>query len=429
MSDPAIEVHGLGKQYRIGESQAGYRTLRDTLVDGLRAPFRRMSKMVRGEAYAGTELHSSIWALKDIFLCVEQGEVLGIIGRNGAGKTTLLKILSRITEPSEGYADIRGRVGSLLEVGVGFHPELTGRENVYLNGAILGMKKGEIESKYGDIVEFAEVEKFIDTPMKHYSSGMQVRLAFAIAAHLEPEILLVDEVLAVGDIEFQKKCMGRMGSISREGRTVLFVSHNLTAIKDLCPRTILLDEGCIVKEGPSFEVVQEYVLGIQSQMAEAELRDESLRRIGWGWSEKSLFRWHYIAVIDSSGSRNSNIRFGESFEIIVKGEAFADIEDLRAGIGIETVDGSKILNSYQTDGGLSSAVRKGPVGMRCSIDPNILSPGLYEISLGARGTGVSEWIPNALVLNILPVSMDDEEAAKPDVFGLVWLPFRWEWES
>ena len=227
MSDIVIRVDSLSKQYRIGGKQEGYRTLRDTLTETFVSPFRRARKLLRGHAYGAAELDEIIWALRDISFEVKRGEVVGIIGRNGAGKTTLLKILSRITEPTEGYAEIHGRVGSLLEVGTGFHPELTGRENIYLNGAILGMKKAEIERKFDEIVDFAEIEKFIDTPVKHYSSGMYVRLAFAVAAHMEPEILLVDEVLAVGDAAFQKKCLGKMGEVAEGGRTVLFVSHNM----------------------------------------------------------------------------------------------------------------------------------------------------------------------------------------------------------
>ncbi len=244
MTDIAIRVEGLSKRYRIGELQR-YKTLRDTLTDALYAPFRRLKKIseltFHDSKTGNPQSDSFIWALKDVCFEVTRGEVVGIIGRNGAGKSTLLKILSRITEPTDGYAEIHGRVGSLLEVGTGFHPELTGRENIYLNGSIMGMKKAEIDRKFDEIVSFAEVEKFIDTPVKLYSSGMVVRLAFAVAAHLEPEILLVDEVLAVGDAAFQKKCLGKMGEVAKEGRTVLFVSHNFAAIRNLCPKCILLE--------------------------------------------------------------------------------------------------------------------------------------------------------------------------------------------
>jgi lipopolysaccharide transport system ATP-binding protein len=259
MNTIAVRVHNLGKQYYIGRKQVKYRTLRDTLADAFAAPFRRVGKLLRGQATGAAELDATIWALRDVSFEVERGEVVGLIGRNGAGKSTLLKVLSRITEPTEGYAEIRGRVGSLLEVGTGFHQELTGRENIYLNGAILGMRRAEIDGKFDEIVDFAEVEKFIDTPVKHYSSGMRLRLGFAVAAHLEPEILLIDEVLAVGDAAFQKKCLNKMQDVGQQGRTVLFVSHNMPAITRLCPRTILLDGGRVLEDGPSYQVVGTYL--------------------------------------------------------------------------------------------------------------------------------------------------------------------------
>lgn len=247
MSEAVIQVRDLGKRYRIGERER-YLALRDVLARAFTAPFRRSQR--------STPNH--IWALRNVSLNVEQGEVVGLIGRNGAGKTTLLKLLARITRPTEGYAEIRGRVGSLLEVGTGFHPELTGRENVYLSGAILGMKKAEIDRKFDEIVAFSEVERFLDTPLKHYSSGMQMRLAFAVAAHLEPEILLVDEVLAVGDINFQKKCLGKMGDVARAGRTVVLVSHQMNQIRRLCHRVVWVDDGSIRLNGNTHEIVSAY---------------------------------------------------------------------------------------------------------------------------------------------------------------------------
>jgi lipopolysaccharide transport system ATP-binding protein len=254
MSDVAVRVEGIGKQYRLGAAAGpGYRTFRDALAGALTRPFRRGGAGGRGEPF---------WALKDVSFEVRRGEVVGIIGRNGAGKSTLLKILSRITEPTEGEADIHGRVGSLLEVGTGFHPELTGRENVYLNGAILGMKRAEITRKFDEIVAFAEVEKFIDTPVKHYSSGMYMRLAFAVAAHLEPEILVVDEVLAVGDAEFQNKCLGKMGDVARSGRTVIFVSHNMAAIQRLCTHGLLLENGQVKSAGCTAHAIRDYLTGV-----------------------------------------------------------------------------------------------------------------------------------------------------------------------
>jgi lipopolysaccharide transport system ATP-binding protein len=259
MSDIAISVNGLSKLYQIGAKRHSYNTLRDRVTDTLASSWRRARHVLRGQSTSAAVSDATIWALQDISFEVKRGEVVGLIGRNGAGKSTLLKVLSRITEPTEGYAEIHGRVGSLLEVGTGFHHELTGRENIYLNGSILGMKKGEIDRKFDEIVAFAEVERFIDTPVKHYSSGMYLRLAFAVAAHLEPEILLVDEVLAVGDARFQRKCLNKMQDVGQHGRTILFVSHNMPAITRLCERAILLDEGRVLEDGPAYQVVKTYL--------------------------------------------------------------------------------------------------------------------------------------------------------------------------
>src|SRR5665647_232486 len=253
MSHPALRTVGLGKMYHIGREREKYRTLRDSLVSAAMRPIERMR-------HPGAATHTSedLWALREVDLEVNRGEVLGIIGRNGAGKSTLLKILSRITEPTEGRVVLRGRVSSLLEVGTGFHNELTGRENIFLNGAILGMTQREIRKKFDEIVAFAGVDRFLDTPVKRYSSGMYVRLAFAVAAHLEPDILVVDEVLAVGDAEFQKKCLGKMESIVGQGRTILFVSHNMGAIRKLCNRGILLENGRLVEDGTAEQVANTY---------------------------------------------------------------------------------------------------------------------------------------------------------------------------
>jgi len=250
---PIVRVDKIGKQYQIGAREIGYGTLRESIVGAVRAPLERLRRR------NGKQDNQTIWALDDVSFQVNPGEIVGFIGRNGAGKSTLLKILSRITEPTTGRAELYGRVASLLEVGTGFHPELTGRENIYLNGAILGMRKAEIDRKFDEIVAFAELERFLDTPVKRYSSGMYMRLAFAVASHLEPEILLVDEVLAVGDASFQKKCLGKMGEVAREGRTVLFVSHNMAAVRNLCGRVFWMDKGGIVETGESGQVVLDYL--------------------------------------------------------------------------------------------------------------------------------------------------------------------------
>ncbi len=258
MSDVAIRIDDLGKQYRIGTSEGSYKTLRESLTDIVGAPFRRVRTLLRGQTMEA-EHQDMFWALKHITLELKRGETVGLIGGNGAGKSTLLKILAQITEPTAGRVEIHGRVGSLLEVGTGFHPELTGRENIVLNGAILGMKRREILRKFDEIVDFAEVERFIDTPVKHYSSGMLMRLAFAVAAYLEPEILLVDEVLAVGDARFQRKCLNKMQDVGRGGRTVIFVSHQMSAVTRLCERAILLKGGMLCEDGPSPQIVGTYL--------------------------------------------------------------------------------------------------------------------------------------------------------------------------
>jgi lipopolysaccharide transport system ATP-binding protein len=292
MTDIAIRVENLGKLYRIGQF-GGYKTIRETMTNVMSVPLR-LFRHPSQEPRATSHQPNTIWALKDVSFEVKRGEAVGIIGRNGSGKTTILKILSRITAPTEGRAEIHGRVGSLLEVGTGFHPELTGRENIYLNGAVIGMKKAEVERKFDEIVAFAETEKFLDTPVKRYSSGMYVRLAFAVAAHLEPEILIVDEVLAVGDAAFQKKCLGKMSDVTSKGRTVVFVSHNMASITQLCQRAVLLTGGKVVQDGPSREVVSAYLSNRES------LSEETV----WSYDNapsSELVRLRAVRVVNEDG--------------------------------------------------------------------------------------------------------------------------------
>ena len=299
MSDNiAIQVRGLGKKYTIGGPQEKYHTFRDAIANSVKAPFRRLAQ--RG----ASQFTNDFWALKDVSFDVHKGEVIGIIGRNGAGKSTLLKILSQITMPTEGEIDIFGRVGSLLEVGTGFHPELTGRENIFLSGSILGMRKREIEAKLDDIVKFSEIEKFLDTPVKRYSSGMYVRLAFAVAAHLEPEILLVDEVLAVGDAAFQKKCLGKMGEVAKEGRTVLFVSHNMAAVQSLCKRVLLFDGGNLIDEGLPRTVISKY-LGLNIQKKSIHI--ENMLRIVGG----DNIRITDIGILNENGETCKTFKYND----------------------------------------------------------------------------------------------------------------------
>jgi lipopolysaccharide transport system ATP-binding protein len=305
MSDIVIRADNLSKRYAIGHCPR-YSTLRDALANAARAPFRALRS--NGNRRNGDDF---IWALKDVSFEVRQGEIVGIIGRNGAGKSTLLKILSRITDPTNGHAEIRGRVGSLLEVGTGFHPELTGRENVFLNGAILGMRKQEIARKFDEIVAFAEVEKFIDTPVKYYSSGMYVRLAFAVAAHLDTEVLFVDEVLAVGDFKFQNKCLGKIQDVSHSGRTIMFVSHNLAAIASLCPRSIHVCEGQISADGTTERVFQGYLNDI-GELGEAQSLRDRVRRVGDG-----RIRFNSLHFEHLDGSIAPVLRSGEDYILVL----------------------------------------------------------------------------------------------------------------
>src|ERR1043166_8779233 len=290
MNDIAIRVENLGKRYRIGKRER-YKTLRDTLTDTMCAPFRRIQSAFRGSGSQNSEgVNEPIWALKNVSFEIPRGEVVGVIGRNGAGKSTLLKLLSRITEPTEGHAEIHGRVGSLLEVGTGFHPELTGRENIYLNGAILGMRRAEIASKFDEIVAFSEIDKFIDTPVKHYSSGMYVRLAFAVAAHLDREIMIIDEVLAVGDAKFQKKCLRKMDEVVKGGRTVLLVSHHMGPINALCNKVIHLAKGQVQGIGPTREIVSDYLANL------FENKSESLAQLRLPGEHGKLIRFRDIRL-------------------------------------------------------------------------------------------------------------------------------------
>lgn len=346
MSSPAITATNLSKRYRLGRP-VGYSTIRDSLATLFSRPKEPL-------------IERDFWALKDVCLEVQHGEVLGIIGRNGAGKSTLLKILSRITEPTAGTVEINGRVGSLLEVGTGFHPELTGRENIFLNGAILGMSKSDIIRKFDDIVEFAEGEKFIDTPIKHYSSGMQMRLAFAVAAHLEPEILLVDEVLAVGDAEFQRKCMGKMSDVVRGGRTIVFVSHNLAAISQLCQRVLWIDAGGVHKIGGPHEVVSAY---LQSGALQSGHRP-------WLASDRpgdATVQLVSVTLKSADGRTDNKFDVGESFFVEIEYEIFSPLKNLSVNFWLTTGDGIVVLAACDTNRNESNERVPGLHVSRCEI--------------------------------------------------------------
>lgn len=408
MTDVIISVEHLSKEYRLGEIGAdSLREAAERFWHRLRGrdPEVEMGEVGGAKKLSGcpvvelpgsrenpttnnkqpsTSSSSTLWALKDVSFEVKRGEVLGIIGRNGAGKSTLLKILSRITEPTSGRAVMRGRVGSLLEVGTGFHPELTGRENVFLNGAILGMRKKEIENKFDEIVAFAEVEKFIDTPVKRYSSGMYVRLAFAVAAHLDPEILIVDEVLAVGDAAFQKKCLGKMGDVStKEGRTVLFVSHNMAAINKLCGRVLWIDQGQFKMMGISSEVTPLYL------MAGSSLDGVVVWKTGLANQGVEDLKLFSVAIIDDDGKNVADLNSESAFAIAFDYELYERVPCLRMGYYISTQDGMVVFESYDSDQAEFGGPREpGRYCIRCKIPGRLLAPGAYTVSLNAGIPGV-----------------------------------------
>ena len=367
---PIIKVENLSKRYQIGARQASYSTFRDSIVETLRAPFNRFRRNGRHESH--------IWALQDLSFEVAPGEVVGVIGRNGAGKSTLLKILSRITEPTAGQVELYGRVGSLLEVGTGFHPELSGRENVYLNGAILGMRRCEIDRKFDEIVAFAEIESFIDTPVKRYSSGMYMRLAFAVAAHLQPEILLVDEVLAVGDAAFQNKCIGKMQDISSRGRTIIFVSHNLIAIQVLCPKVIVLSRGAVEYQGATQAGLDYYMMGRQgSREGSIDVSQHQSRQAG------CIPLVRFFRLLDSDGRPKCTFASGEKiiFEITINPLARLDRPEI--GIGINDNLGARVftLATYLSAAELPTMVKETKV--LCEVAELPLAPGEYYLTLSA----------------------------------------------
>lgn len=370
MSDVAIRAQKIGKCYRIGASQKRYDRIGEQIADAIARQFRRA---------AGNSDKRVFHALEDVSFEIRQGDVVGIVGPNGAGKSTLLKILSRITEPSEGYADIYGRVSSLLEVGTGFHPELTGRENIYLNGAILGMRKAEIRTKFDTIAEFAEIERFLDTPIKHYSSGMYVRLAFAVAAHLEPEILLVDEVLAVGDLAFQKKCLGKMDSAAKQGRTILFVSHNMNAIQHLCPKSMLITHGKLLAFGDTASVIEQYLSSAAGNSVPGEWNNLT------GLHREGIGKVRFEAVL----YRSPNPRLG--YQPYTEGpvefslEISSDMPRSVDSVAVTLYDrhGTKLINVDTLSTGKPVPLCRGRNIVRIAIEKLHLNPGMYSLGLWA----------------------------------------------
>jgi len=396
MSDIVVKVENLGKQYKIGSVIDRSPTLRDAIVQAAQWPMRRL----RGEIRPSKE---TIWAMRGISFEVKRGQVLGVIGRNGAGKSTLLKVLSQITEPTEGYARITGRVGSLLEVGTGFNQELTGRENIFLNGAILGMKRREILKKFDEIVDFSGVEKFIDTPVKRYSSGMYLRLAFSVAAHLEPEILVVDEVLAVGDADFQRKCLGKMSDVASEGRTVLFVSHNMSAVLRLTNTAIVLERGKLVHDAPTQEAVEFYMSSGYSQSSERKWRPEEIP------ASAAPFRPIGLRVIDPRGQVTDLVRSIEPLTLEVEYELDAPIQGLRVGVYLLTIRGDLVFTSFDTDSGEEydrfATRQPGRYISHCQIPADFFNEGQYVLGINASSVGVRRYFQDehALTFSIDPM--------------------------
>jgi lipopolysaccharide transport system ATP-binding protein len=412
MAKTAISVTGIAKRYRLGERER-YETLRETVMRSVKGIWKRQR--------SGSDDERTFWALRDLSFEIPEGQIVGLIGRNGAGKSTMLKILSRITAPTEGRATIHGRVGSLLEVGVGFHPELTGRENVYLNGAILGMRRAEIQRKFDEVVAFAEVERFLDTPVKRYSSGMYVRLAFSVAAHLEPEILLVDEVLAVGDTAFQKKCMGKMGSVARDGRTILFVSHNLVAITSLCERGILLDGGRLLMDGSAGQVVERY-LQDTTTVADRSLATRLDRR-----GDQKL-KFTAFELRNQKNEAVPCVASGQDAVLAFTYEAQAGVRlsNVKVAVGVHGKFDESLfhLSTTNSNDDFESLPSRGVVC--CRIPSLPLQPGNYTFNLFCTvGEEVADWIQNAATILVEPGDFFKSGRLPPPEQGPYLVPHSW----
>ena len=418
MSDIVIRVENLGKKYTLDhQQQEQYTALRDVITNSAKSLLTKLNPVTQNSKNRAKNFSEEFWALKDVSFEIKQGDRVGIIGRNGAGKSTLLKILSRITEPSTGQIRIKGRVASLLEVGTGFHPELTGRENIYLNGAILGMSKAEIEKKFDEIVAFAEVEKFLDTPVKRYSSGMYVRLAFAVAAHLEPEILIVDEVLAVGDAQFQKKCLGKMEEVGKEGRTVLFVSHNMGVVQTLCTRGILLRYGTVVSDETAYEAVSTYLQTLEKSASQNLL--ERTERKG-----KGEIRLSKVEVFSSADWTSTTIATGRPayfvFHVTKPQPGMSCIFTLYDQYGQPVTNFNSSVRSYQDTGNLDTSTK-----LVCEIDEILLIPGIYRMNVAIMSNGeLQDHIEGAFSLEVEEGPLRGRPVIASG-YGSIVMPHRW----
>lgn len=413
---PIIDVQNISKKYKIGAAQPRYLSLRDSLS----ATFKGVKNWATFQESANSKANNEFWALKDVNFQVNAGESIGIIGRNGAGKSTLLKILSRITPPTSGHAILRGRLASLLEVGTGFHPELTGRENVYFNGSILGLRKAEIDRKFDEIVDFSGVERFIDTPLKQYSSGMQLRLAFAVAAHLEPEILIIDEVLAVGDAEFQKKCLGKMDEVSRSGRTVIFVSHNMGAIQSFCKRGFLLDHGQLISEGTIDNVINDYLMA-NTNVSKAVCTFEN--------NDKAI-QITKITLTDTYFNPKTHFNLGDKVCLAIE----YSVRQPMTGTNMELVlkrNGTVILCSFDIDENEKnlSKTEIGHFKYIVNLPTDILKAGHYSLSLGngLMGIGLIEILPDVIFFTIEELNIDTtNKGFAENRIGFLYKKIEWQ---
>ncbi|MGC2303230.1 ABC transporter ATP-binding protein [Candidatus Binatus sp.] len=421
--NPIIKIRGLGKQYRIGKRRVS-RTLREAAMDSVTAPLRYSRSILRRtpDDAGNVEKRDTIWALRDLSLDVGEGEVLGVIGRNGGGKSTLLKVMSRITEPTTGRVDLHGRVGSLLEVGTGFHPELTGRENIFLSGAILGMRRNEIERKFDEIVAFAEMDQFVDTPVKHYSSGMYVRLGFAVAAHLETEIILIDEVLAVGDAAFQKKCLGKVGDVARQGRTVLYISHNMASVEALCDSCIYLIGGRLEEAGKPRDVIAKYMASqTRANSGTISLAEHPGRRPGY----KPHLR--FLELRSGAKTAVGAIRMGDPLTIIMSFEAASPLRPV-VGVIIKTIQGASVCSvndRFSMQLRDCKMVSRGTVV--CEIDQLMLMPGQYNIDVSFGDFGPElDVVSDAISFDVLPADMAGIGRLPPSSQGPMYCAGTWK---
>jgi lipopolysaccharide transport system ATP-binding protein len=424
MADVVITAENLSKRYLVGRRSAQperYTTLRDVLAREARNFARKGFDFLRGRPIVQGDEVEEFWALRDVSFEVRRGEVLGIIGRNGAGKSTLLKILSRITEPDCGRAVLRGRVGSLLEVGTGFHPELTGRENIFLNGAVLGMTRGEIRKKFDEIVAFADVERFLETPVKRYSSGMYVRLAFAVAAHLEPEILVVDEVLAVGDAEFQNKCLGKMQDVAGHGRVVLFVSHQMAAVESLCTRAILMQQGLLKLDAAPAEVVRAYLTSTLDSGA-VSIRDRR-DRVSNGQGRLVGFE-----IIDKTGKPCTAIALREPVSFRLTVELVETLGQPLFGVNVEGIAGEPLLDLRSFHSGLRLGRTSGRLVVEVALDRVMLYPGEYSLSpwvFDNLSKVDVDWVKHCATLRVLPAAGPHGDLGLDPKYGKIHVPSRW----